>query len=63
MNTVIETLMGLLNQAKVEDLQKGIQNARQLHDEYILELGRAYGVTFVAPPTGSPSRTRGISSS
>lgn len=54
MNVVIETLMGMLNQTKPEELQKGILAARQLHDQYTLELGRAYGVTFVAAPTATP---------
>lgn len=54
MNVVINTLMGMLSQSSPEDLQKGILAARQLHDEYTLELGRAYGVTFVVEPTATP---------
>lgn len=49
MNAVINTLLGMLNGIPAEDLQKGIDTARTLHDEYALELAVLMGATIVAP--------------
>jgi hypothetical protein len=57
MNTVINTLLGLLNGAKPEDLQKGIDAARKLHDEYTLQLATLLGLTVVEQPTNIPAAT------
>jgi hypothetical protein len=54
MNTVIDTLLAMLNGAKPEDLQAGISDARKLHDDYALELAKVLGVTVVANPTTTP---------
>lgn len=54
MNAVINTLLGMLNGAKPEDLQTGISNARQLHDAYTVELANVLGLTVVANSTAVP---------
>lgn len=51
MNAVINTLIAFLNSAGPETLQSGIQEARSLHDAYILELASVMGVTVIAQPT------------
>ncbi len=54
MNMVIDTLLGMLNGAKPEDLQTGISNSRQLHDAYTVELANVLGLTVVANSTAVP---------
>jgi hypothetical protein len=51
MNAVINTLIGFLNSVSTEELQKGILEARQLHDSYAMELASIFGVTVTAPTT------------
>ena len=47
MNAVIETLLAFTRGNTPQDLQDGIGLARQLHDQYALELGRILGLTAV----------------
>jgi hypothetical protein len=54
MNTVINTLLAMLNKAPAADLQTGISNARKLHDAYTVELAKILGITLVAPATSTP---------
>lgn len=56
MNTVIETLMAFLGGASGDVVNRGVSQARQLHDLYTLELMRVLGLTLV-PATASPTLT------
>ena len=47
MNAVINTLITFMGGANQQDLGPGIQLARQLHDQYTLELARILGLTIV----------------
>jgi hypothetical protein len=47
MNAVINTLIAFMGGAKQQDLDQGISAARQLHDQYTLELARILGLTVV----------------
>ena len=55
MNTVISTMLFMLSfqgtDAETEALNQGIALARQQHDQYVLELANALGLTVVAAPT------------
>lgn len=57
MNTVIDTLLGLLNGGKPEDLQKGIDDARMFHDEYTRQLATLLGLKIVTQPAPVPAAT------
>ena len=58
MNTVINTLIAFMGGAKQQDLNQGINQARQLHDQYTLELARILGITVVpATPIVTPQPT------
>ncbi len=54
MNAVINTLVGFMSSAPAENLNQGIAVARQLHDQYTLEMARLLGLTVVAPATFTP---------
>jgi hypothetical protein len=55
MNTVINTLLAFMGGANQDDINKGIELARQQHDAYSLELAHVIGLTLivVTPTTGS----------
>ena len=53
MNTVINTMLGFLNNAETEVLNQGIALARQQHDQYTLELANLLGLTVVVAPTSN----------
>ena len=57
MNTVIEILIGFLKEADPEAVNQAAAQARQLHDQYTIEMARLLGVTLVAPEiaTGTPA--------
>jgi len=49
MNTVIDTLIAFVGgTANQENMNQGIARARQLHDQYTLEMARLLGITVVA---------------
>jgi hypothetical protein len=54
MNTVINTLVAFMGGAPAENLNQGISAARQLHDQYTLEMARLLGLTVVVPATQTP---------
>jgi hypothetical protein len=54
MNTVIETLMVFMGNAKAEGVNPGIAQARDLHMKYDIEIARLLGVTLVPQPTAIP---------
>lgn len=47
MNLVIATLTGFMGGADQATLNEGIRRARQLHDQYLLEIARLLGITVV----------------
>jgi hypothetical protein len=57
MNTVIDILIGFLKEADAEAVNEAAAQARQLHDQYTIEMARLLGVTLVAPAieTGTPA--------
>jgi hypothetical protein len=58
MNTVVQTLIAFMSasdQAGVDIVSKGITDARNLHDQYNVEVARLLGVTLEAPPTLAPT--------
>ena len=61
MNTVIDTLVGFMSGIDQESVNQGIAFARQLHDQYTLEIARLLGITVVVatmpPPTPSATPT------
>lgn len=58
MNTVIDTLIAFIRGSDQQTLDQGITIARQLHDQYTLELARILGITVVpAPAFIMPSET------
>ena len=61
MNSVISTLIAFMGGTDQQSLDQGIALARQLHDQYTLELARLLGVTVV-PATPLPSATAGTPS-
>ncbi|MBN1449377.1 MAG: SH3 domain-containing protein [Anaerolineales bacterium] len=57
MNTVINVMVYLLRNgpdANPEVVSQGIAQAKQQHDQYILELANVLGLTVVAAPTTAP---------
>jgi hypothetical protein len=54
MNTVIEILMAFMGNAKDENVNQGITQARELHMQYDLEIARLLGLTVVPAPTLAP---------
>jgi hypothetical protein len=54
MSVVIETLMAFMDKANQESIDKGIALARQLHDQYLVEMAKLLGVTVV-PLTNTPA--------
>lgn len=58
MNSVISTLIAFMGGADKPGLEQGITQARQQHDQYLLELARVLGLTVVPatpPPTETPA--------
>ncbi len=55
MNTVIDVLIGFLNGADQELINQASAQARQLHDQYTLELARLLGITLVPADTETPA--------
>jgi len=53
MNIVIETLMAFMDNANQETTDQGILLARQLHNQYLVEMAKLLGVT-VAPLNNTP---------
>jgi hypothetical protein len=53
MNTVIEILMAFMGNAKAENVNQGIAQARELHMQYDVEIARLLGLTLVPAPTGN----------
>jgi hypothetical protein len=53
MNLMIQTLLAFVGGANQEALKKGIEQARQEHDLYSLEIVRLLGITL-APITATP---------
>ena len=54
MNVVIETLMAFMDKADQESIDQGIVLARQLHNQYLVEMAKLLGVT-VAPLNNTPT--------
>ena len=54
MNVVIETLMAFMDKADQESIDQGIVLARQLHNQYLVEMAKLLGVT-VAPLNHTPT--------
>jgi hypothetical protein len=58
MNSVINTLVAFMGGADEKSLESGLNTARQLHDQYLLELARLLGLTVVpATAPSGPSET------
>jgi hypothetical protein len=60
MNMVIDTLVGFMSGIDQQSLDQGIAFARQLHDQYTLEVARVLGITVVVatmppPATATPT--------
>jgi len=55
MNTVIDVLIGFLNGADQELINQASAQARQLHDEYTIELARLLGITLVPMASETPA--------
>jgi len=53
MNIVIETLMTFMSNAKSENVNQGITQARELHFKYDTEIARLLGLTMVPAPTSA----------
>lgn len=53
MNIVIETLMAFMDNTNQEAIDQGILLARQLHNQYLVEMAKLLGVT-VAPLNNTP---------
>lgn len=53
MNIVIETLISFIDNANQESIDQGILLARQLHNQYLVEMAKLLGVT-VAPLNNTP---------
>ena len=51
MNIVAQTLMAFLNSSDLNEVNAGIAQARDLHNQYDVELARLLGVTVVPPAT------------
>ncbi|MEP7136594.1 MAG: hypothetical protein ABI904_16830 [Chloroflexota bacterium] len=57
MNAVINTLIAFMGGTDQKNVDQGISQARQLHDQYTIELARVLGITMV-PATLSPVITQ-----
>lgn len=60
MNSVIDTLIAFMGGTDTETLERGIAIARELHDQYTLELARLLGLTVVpatVPVLSTPAQT------
>jgi hypothetical protein len=57
MNSVIDILIGFLKEVDAEAVNQAAAQARQLHDQYTLEMARLLGVTLVAPVLSTPAAT------
>jgi hypothetical protein len=57
MNLVIATLTAFMGGADQASVNEGIGRARQLHDQYTLEIARLLGITVVAVTSAAPSET------
>jgi hypothetical protein len=60
MNSVIDTLIAFMGGTDTETLERGIAIARELHDQYTLELARLLGLTVVpatVPVLSTPAET------
>ena len=58
MNSVIETLLAFMRGVDQKSLEPGIVQAKQQHDQYLLELARVLGLTVVpATVPSGPSET------
>lgn len=57
MDTVIVTMLGFLGGGDQQGVAQGIAQARQQHDQYVLELARLLNVTptIITPPPTAPS--------
>ncbi len=51
MNAVIDTLIAFVGGADTETLNTGMEQARESHDLYVLELARLLGATIQPSPT------------
>ncbi len=57
MNTVINTMLGFLSNSESEILNQNIELARQLHDQYTIELASLLGLTVEIAPTEAAEET------
>jgi hypothetical protein len=55
MNTVIDVLIGFLKGVDADLINQGSAQARQLHDQYTIELARLLGITLVPADTETPA--------
>lgn len=55
MNVVIQTLMTFVGGADQEAVNQGVATARQLHDQYLVEMAKLLGMTVAPLPTGAPT--------
>jgi hypothetical protein len=55
MDIVGQTLMAFLSSSDLNAVNAGISRARDLHNQYDVELARLLGVTVVPPPTNTPA--------
>jgi len=55
MNSVIDVLIGFLKGADADLINQGSAQARQLHDQYTLELARLLGITLVPMASETPA--------
>lgn len=51
MNTVVQTLMAFMTSKDVKVINAGIGQARDLHNQYDIEMARLLGVTLVVQPS------------
>jgi hypothetical protein len=52
MNTVVQTLLAFLGSADLQMVNDGIAQARELHNQYDIEMARLLGITLI-PPTAT----------
>ncbi len=54
MNVVIKTLIAFMANPNTQLINAGISQAKQLHDQYSLEMARLLGITLAVPATFTP---------
>lgn len=57
MSIVVQTLMAFMSSTDVNIVNNGIAQARELHNQYDIELARLLGVTIAVQPTSTPAST------